>query len=150
MSRPEAKTPVVVDASLVVALVTSEEASPVVLRLWRQWEGERRYLLAPNLLPYEVAAALWQKVRRRTLTLEEAHASLDLALALEVDQYLPGLHSAALDMAARLSLRATYDAHYLALAEMNGCPLWTGDTRLWQLARSAGLDWVHHPGETVN
>jgi predicted nucleic acid-binding protein len=152
MNSPEpARHVLVVDASLVVSLVTTEATTLTVQALWRRWENEDRYLLAPGLLRYEVTAALWQKVRRGSLTLLEAHDALVDALVLDIDHIQPpDLHIAALDMAARLSLRATYDAHYLALAEINGCPLWTGDTRLWQLARSAGLDWVHHPGERAN
>lgn len=39
------------------------------------------------------------------------------------------MHSA-LDLAERLSLSATYDAHYLALAEWLGAEFWTADQRL--------------------
>ena len=37
---------------------------------------------------------------------------------------------------------AAYDAHYLALAEMAGCPFWTADERLYDRVH-AELDWVH-------
>ena len=37
----------------------------------------------------------------------------------------------ALELAARFRLRASYDAQYLALAQLRGCPLWTADERLY-------------------
>lgn len=40
------------------------------------------------------------------------------------------LHHRALEIANRYDLSATYDAHYVALAESLGCELWTADQRL--------------------
>jgi len=40
------------------------------------------------------------------------------------------LHQRALELAARFTLPAAYDAHYLALAERFRAPLWTTDRRL--------------------
>jgi hypothetical protein len=44
-------------------------------------------------------------------------------------------------LAHQFSLLATYDAHYLALAESHNCEFWTADTRL---LRAVGdkLSWV--------
>ncbi len=152
-SPATAKQGLVIDASLVVSLITSEANSPIVLALWRRWLAQEVYLLAPDLWRYEVVAVLWKKVRRGELTQAEAHTALEQALTCGLDHVQPtGLHAAALDLAARLSLPATYDAHYLALAQMVGCPLWTADARLYHAARAAGLTlraepqgeaWVH-------
>lgn len=40
------------------------------------------------------------------------------------------MHDRALSLATRFTLPATYDAHYLALAEELGCEFWTADKRL--------------------
>ena len=42
----------------------------------------------------------------------------------------------------RYELPATYDAHYLALAEWMDIELWTADMRLVKAIRSFDLDWV--------
>ncbi|MEK7215578.1 MAG: type II toxin-antitoxin system VapC family toxin [Chloroflexota bacterium] len=43
---------------------------------------------------------------------------------------LPELHQQALEIADRYRLRATYDAHYVALAQALECEPWTDDLRL--------------------
>ena len=42
----------------------------------------------------------------------------------------PGIHERALTLAAIYGLPAIYDAHYVALTERLGCPLWTADRTL--------------------
>ncbi len=52
-------------------------------------------------------------------------------LAFPIEFHNPaGLHHEALVLADALGLPATYDAHYLALAERVGCEVWTDDQRL--------------------
>jgi predicted nucleic acid-binding protein len=65
------------------------------------------------------------------LSLKDATEQLDDFLALPIAYHNPvGLHHQALVLADALGLPATYDAHYLALAEHLGCELWTDDQRL--------------------
>ncbi len=52
------------------------------------------------------------------------------------------LHRQALKIAQRYNLPATYDAHYLALAERLGIEFWTADRRLFNAVRSS-LSWVN-------
>jgi len=54
----------------------------------------------------------------------------------------PDLHWRAVELAARFSLAAAYDAHYLALAEHLGGEFWTADGRLARMVQ-ASLPWVH-------
>ena len=56
------KSPVCVDASVVVALVTAERFSRVALTLWQEWITQSLQPTAPLLLRYEVASALYRKV----------------------------------------------------------------------------------------
>lgn len=41
------------------------------------------------------------------------------------------LSDTATDIAQRTNRPATYDAHYIALAQREGCELWTADERLY-------------------
>jgi predicted nucleic acid-binding protein len=65
------------------------------------------------------------------ISLTRAAEHLAAFLALPIEFLNPaGLHYQALVLADALGLPATYDAHYLALAEHFGCELWTDDQRL--------------------
>jgi predicted nucleic acid-binding protein len=47
----------------------------------------------------------------------------------------------AMELAKYFGLPATYDAHYLALAESKDCELWTADERMWN-SINGKLPWV--------
>lgn len=129
-----------VDASLVVQILG---AHPAAVSLWdrlAQLDGD---LIAPSLLHYEVANALYQQQRSGRVTLELAALQFDRCLRLPIE--LHGdirLHSRAMEIAHEQQLPATYDAHYVALAERFRVPLWTCDRRLAD-ALGDGLPEVH-------
>ena len=131
-----------VDASLVVRLIINPQ-DRVVRAQWRQWDGDKRQVVAPTLLHYEVTNVLYLYQRLERLSEVTVRKALEAALALPVKLYgTKNLHRRAVDMAVGYGLKATYDAHYLALAEQLEAEFWTGDRRL---ARSvqAHLEWVH-------
>lgn len=130
-----------VDAGLVIRLV-ADPADVSVHRLWEQWSIENQRIAAPTLLLNEVTNALYQYQRHGLLTRASTQLAQQAALALPIDLYgSPGLHRRALELAQRLLLPATYEAHYLAVAEELDAELWTADRRLAQ-AVSASLPWV--------
>jgi predicted nucleic acid-binding protein len=92
--------------------------------------------VAPPLLPFEVTDVCWQHVRRGAVTQDEGIMALERFFALSIPlRPLSGgarrrLHTTAFAIAGRRGLSATYDAHYLALAEQLNCDLWTADLRL--------------------
>lgn len=51
------------------------------------------------------------------------------------------MHDRALVLASRFDLQATYDAHYLALAEERDCEFWTADKRLAR-ATNGAFPWL--------
>ena len=59
----------------------------------------------------------------------------------------PELHLRAWYWADRLNHSKTYDAQYVALAELERADLWTADRRLANGARQVGAGWVHWIGE---
>ena len=129
-----------VDASLVVRIL---DGDPVVLPVWErlvQLDGD---LIAPSLLHYEVANALYQQQRAGRVSAELAALQLDRCLRLPIELHGDArLHSRALELACEQHLRATYDAHYVALAERLRVPVWTCDRRLAE-AMGEGLPEVH-------
>ncbi|MDI3339929.1 MAG: type II toxin-antitoxin system VapC family toxin [Sphaerobacter sp.] len=122
---------IVVDASVAVKWLFPEEHSEVALALASATVESGEPLMAPPLLPVEVANVL----RRRMQT-----DGLSLAMALQlfarfsdlvvIISHPTDLSERALTLATTYQLPAVYDAHYVALAQHLGCPLWTGDLRL--------------------
>ncbi|VXB76997.1 Ribonuclease VapC [Microbacterium sp. 8M] len=120
---------IVVDASIVVELLTDLGART---RLHVRLADES--LIAPDLLPVEVASAL----RGLNLGGHLDDAALDLAvddlMRLPVDLH-PSLPLVPRILALRSNISA-YDASYVALAEAFRCPLLTLDQRLAGAART--------------
>lgn len=130
------------DASLVIRLV-ADPKDESVRRLWEQWDAEGRHLAAPTLLYYEVTNALYQYQKRGLMSASSVRLALQAALSLPLRLHGEAdLHQRALKLAERFSLPATYDAHYLALAEQLEAEFWTADRRLAQAVHPA-LAWVH-------
>jgi predicted nucleic acid-binding protein len=130
-----------VDANLVVRLVASPNDESV-RRLWEGWDSEKRRLVAPTLLYYEVTNALYRYQKHGLMSASAVRLALKAVLSLPLELYGEvALHEQALNLAERLSLPAAYDAHYLALAEWLGAEFWTADRRLAQAVKGT-LPWV--------
>ena len=135
---------VVVDTSIAIKWAIKEEDSQIALALVNEWQEKNMLILAPTLLAYEATNALHQQIRKGTLPLEDAQKALheiifDIVSFAFTDD--ASLNIRAVQLAQQFGLAATYDAHYLALAESKGCELWTADMRLWNSTRSK-LDWI--------
>ncbi|MDQ3227362.1 MAG: type II toxin-antitoxin system VapC family toxin [Chloroflexota bacterium] len=120
------------DASVAVKLLLDEERSDQARGLFRGVRRAGEAIVGPPLLPLEVTNILRQGIRPTGgISLAEAIVHLDDFLALPIEIHdPPRLHHQALALAAAHGLPATYDAHYLALAQHFGCDLWTDDLRL--------------------
>jgi predicted nucleic acid-binding protein len=126
-----------VDASVAIKWLFPEEYSAEALALVTDAASAKERIVAPTLLNLEVTNVIRQRMRRGTLTLDEAQAELDRFFSFPVETVLPRrLHRRALMVADRYDIPSAYDAHYVALAELTGAVLWTNDERL--LRRLAG------------
>jgi predicted nucleic acid-binding protein len=138
---------VCVDASVVVALVTTEHLSHAALALWREWTTQEQQPVAPMLLRYEVTSALHRKAVDGKMSREDAAQALQKALACDIRYLDPSaINELAFTLAARFKRPATYDSHYLALAEQLQCPVWTADERLFNAvhAEFPHIRWLGH------
>jgi predicted nucleic acid-binding protein len=145
---------VVVDTSIAIKWVLQESDSDIAETMLIEWSSNGVVILAPALLTYEVTNALYKKARKGEITFETATEALTKVLlsgvALNFSQD-SNLGRRAIELAHQFGLTATYDAHYLALAEREGCELWTADKRMWNSIRGK-LTWVrwigdYHSGE---
>ena len=124
---------VVVDASLAFKWLVREEHTDEALTMLREWQNEDVILAAPHLLPFEVSNALHKRVTRGELSVEGAVDLIGNLLASQFELHQPwNLHGKALEIARRFRQAATYDAHYLALAESLDCELWTADEKFYR------------------
>ena len=147
---------VVVDTSLVLKWIIHESDSDKALALLAGWSNEGVEIHAPALLTYEATNSLYQKVRSGKYTLDAAQQSLKDVIFTELELDFSqdaDLSIRAMELADHFGLPATYDPHYLALAERERCDLWTADTRLWRVVRGE-LPWVrwigdHQPTSTL-
>lgn len=139
---------VVVDASLAFKWLIKEVYTDEANALGRSWNSQGTRIAAPYLMPVEVTNALHQRVGRGDLTLEAATERMKSLLSSGLELHQPArLYGRALELASQFGLRATYDAHYLALAETLGCDVWTADEKFFRatspVARS--VRWIGEP-----
>lgn len=140
---------VVVDASLAVKWVLEEPYTQEAISLLHEWADQQIQIIAPSLLAFEAANAIYKRVSRSQLSLEIARQRLITLLAFGMTFHQPtGIHTRALELAHQFGRPTPYDSHYLALAEREGGECWTADERLWNTVKSE-LSWVHWVGEGV-
>ena len=135
---------VVVDTSIVIKWVIDEPDSSTAAALLARWISEGSVILAPSLLAYEITNVLYQRLRKGSITFDEAEDALQFVLLRELKLDTSpdyALSRRATQLAHQFTLSAAYDAHYLALAERKNCEYWTADTRLLN-ALNGKLPWV--------
>lgn len=138
---------VVVDASLAVKWLVREVYTEQAFTLARSWVGAGVRPIAPYLMPVEVANALYHKAAQHQLSWEVAIQLLDGLIGAGIQLQEPiGLHPRAVQLAGSLQQGVVYDAHYLALAEMLDCEMWTADERFYRAANSQ-FPRIHWLGE---
>ena len=140
---------VVVDASIALKWVLLEKDSYISMSLLDKWTSEGKKIIAPALFVYEVTNIIYRQALTGKLTYDEADKGLtkmfSLGILLKFSLY-EEISTQAVKFAQRFGLPATYDAHYLALAQSENCEYWTADTRLLNAIRG-NLHWVHWFGE---
>ncbi|HXR66871.1 MAG TPA: type II toxin-antitoxin system VapC family toxin [Ktedonobacteraceae bacterium] len=135
---------VVVDTSLALKWLVYEVDSPLAQTLLAKWAVQSFVILAPYLLVYEITNSLYKKVRRAEIASSTAVNALNNLVSTGLtfdDTSDEKLCVKALDFAQQFKLPATYDAHYLALAEREQCEFWTADERLYNSVKEH-LSWV--------
>ena len=135
---------VVVDASVVLKWqLDDEECIPQATALRNDFYALGAIkTIAPHLLVYEVINGTVTATRRKRLTSDKALEVVHNLMEL-------GVESKAVEPARVLELAlehnvSAYDAAYLALAESEGCELWTGDRPFYQAVKddSPQVKWI--------
>src|SRR5579884_2530630 len=108
-----------VDSSVAAKWTFVEEHSVQARALLRDALEHREPIVAPPLLPIEVANVIRQRLRQGQLDLGEARTLLAQVLAIPISlQTAETVYDRALVLADEFGLPAIYDAQYVALAEL--------------------------------
>jgi predicted nucleic acid-binding protein len=131
---------VVVDANLLVVMVSGDARGPRASEQVEAWITAGEEMHAPELLPYELASALTRLVAARAMPARQVQAAWEDLSELPVVQHplaedLPRV----VGIALRLKRQSAYDAAYIALAQDLRADLWTLDGPLARNAQAAGL-----------
>jgi len=133
---------VVVDASLIVALIVADDRQAAVQAHLERWVDAGEVLNAPAVLPYEVANVLARLTFDGVLAAEDiADTWSDLA-ALEVVLHPFDLTQdgpAFATITTQLRRRHATDSTYIRLAIQLGTAMWTLDGKLARNAADVGL-----------
>lgn len=125
----------VADASVVIKWILEEPGSDDAALLIAGADQ----VYAPEIVLAECANAIWKRVARGWMDIENAPTPLGDLMALPILLFsLRPLAPSALDLALSYD-HPIYDCYYLAAAIANDCPLTTADRRLHELAVRAGL-----------
>ena len=131
---------VCVDASLVLMMLLPGDRTGQAKALWREWRQQGRVLVCPPLLYAEVPSVLRSSVFFGRISAQDGDQAFQEFRYLGV-QVSPrrDLHVLAWDLAKAHNRPRVYDAMYLAVAQAEGCDLWTADKRLFNAVQ---LPWV--------
>src|SRR5437773_2160748 len=115
-----------VDASFSLKLVLREPEQKRVRAQWARWMRNRHSFVAPELWLFETHNAIYRNVFSGRLTMQEGPVAWRLMLNRGVRLLRPdGLFQRAWTLAESLARPTSYDAMYLALAQIRGCEFWT-------------------------
>jgi predicted nucleic acid-binding protein len=120
-----------VDASVATKWALTEEDRDLALDLYNTSREAGEPIIAPHFMPIEVTNAIWRRVVQGFIGLADAEERLRVFLEFQVELTAPReSYQAALALSDRFRRPAVYDMHYVALAQIAGCELWTADQRL--------------------
>jgi len=130
---------VCLDASFVIKILIPEPLSDLAESMWRRWAEEDVRCIAPSFMPVEVISALR---RRGKLNLDPSLERRvvrffvnELLLFIDIYEPSPRILKRAWSIAHDLNFTHIYDAVYIALAEVEGCPFWTADQKLFRAVK---------------
>ncbi|KPV50180.1 twitching motility protein PilT [Kouleothrix aurantiaca] len=123
---------IVVDTSIIIAVILNESSKPQLIQHTSNAE-----LIAPASLHWEIGNALSAMIKRKRLTLTEAHLALREYQKIALRFYDVALDST-MDVVAQYALYA-YDAYFITCARLQSAPLLTLDHKLQTAAQAAGV-----------
>ena len=131
-----------VDASFIIRSLTPNPDLQDATGLLEQLVENKQPLIAPSLLSYEVSSVLHrlQHLNRvESQIAQEAFVTFQQLGITLIDS--PQLHNLAWRLAQQFGHSRTYDAAYLAVAQLYNAEMWTADKKLYNTVYEQ-LSWV--------
>lgn len=126
-----------VDASMVLLWLLPQKLSQQAENVWASWRDKRVELIAPPLILAEVTSILRKRVFYGQILPEIGEELFGIFCDLDLRViYSDALYVEAWGLAKQFNLPKVYDMHYVALAKLEECELWTGDSRLVNAIKS--------------
>jgi predicted nucleic acid-binding protein len=111
------------------------DVSESLQALGRQWAMDGERFVAPNFLGYEFSNAVY-KLIRRGVEPSLAPQAFEAMRRIGIDFVdCSDLHEEAIELSRKYGMRATYDAHYLALSAKFDIDMYTCDRTLFNSLR---------------
>lgn len=138
---------VCIDASVVLEVLLRQARASQIESLWGQWRQQGTELLGCPMLYAEVPSVLREKVHLGHITPEEGQEAFEIFCALDITpSRRDDLHLRVWELGKKVNASRLYDIQYVALADLEGCQLWTADQRLVNLV-SGHCPWVRWVGD---
>jgi predicted nucleic acid-binding protein len=129
---------IVIDASVLIAVITNEDEKEKLVALTTEAE-----LIAPLSVHWEIGNAFSSMLKRKRVTVAEALQAIEIYLQIPV-RFVEVELTESLELAGALGLYA-YDAYLLRCAEKYRLPLLTLDARLIQAAKEKKIQVLEVP-----
>ena len=130
---------VVVDANLLVALVSGDPRGNAVVRHFTDWLDHNVEIHSPALAQYEVANALARLIVGGAFLANKVEEAWNNILILPIQYHDLKNARRVVEVALALNRQTAYDAAYVVLAEELSAELWTLDGPLYRNAAGLGF-----------
>jgi predicted nucleic acid-binding protein len=130
---------VVVDANLLVALVSGDPRGNTVLQHFTGWLSQNVEIHAPVLARYETANALTRLIVGGAFPADKVEDAWNNISILPITYHDVADVKRVVEVALALNRQNAYDAAYIALAEELRAGLWTLDGPLYRNAHGLGF-----------
>lgn len=130
----------VVDANLLVVLVSGDPRRTLALRQISDWLDDHIELHAPFLAQYEIANALTRLIVTGSFPADKIEEAANSILILPIRYHPIANVPRVIEVAKILGRQSAYDAAYVELAETLNAELWTLDGPLYRNAVGHGFN----------
>jgi Predicted nucleic acid-binding protein, contains PIN domain len=130
---------IVIDANLLVALVSGDPRGSKVLQHFTDWLKHNLEIHAPLLAEYETVNALSRLIVGGAFPKDKVEDAWNNISLLPIRYHELSNVKRVVEIALALNRQNAYDAAYVALAEELGAELWTLDGPLYRNAQGLGF-----------